>query len=208
MDERRTARDSGSSAGQVVVNQVVDQADQHAPTDDVTMTVDGDLKPYVGEDPASGAGTDSGLDWTETYTLSFTGAPHPQQGYHVKLTIHTPGSIGNDTKTKVFWVEGCVMDGEPSFSSSMVTKPCNPPAPAGMSQSCINQLGSPGVLIWHCGRSNWQGGLTYVGLIYMVNPTYLGGFFSDQRLIVAGLGGMMWMSIGVFIMSKMISFEI
>jgi len=46
------------------------------------------------------------------------------------------------------------------------------------------------------------------GLIYMVNPIYLGGFFTDQRLIVAGLGGMLWMSIGVFIMSKMISFEI
>lgn len=46
------------------------------------------------------------------------------------------------------------------------------------------------------------------GLIYMVNPVYLGGFFTDQRLIVAGLGGGMWMSIGVFIMSKMISFEI
>lgn len=46
------------------------------------------------------------------------------------------------------------------------------------------------------------------GLIYMVNPIYLGGFFTDQRLIVAGLGGMVWMSIGVFVMAKMVSFEI
>jgi len=46
------------------------------------------------------------------------------------------------------------------------------------------------------------------GLIYTVNPVYLGGFFEDQRLIVAGLGGMLWMSIGVFIMSQMINFEI
>jgi len=45
-------------------------------------------------------------------------------------------------------------------------------------------------------------------MVYMVNPQYLGGFFSDQRLIVAGLGGLMWMSIGVFIMAKMVSFEI
>ncbi len=45
-------------------------------------------------------------------------------------------------------------------------------------------------------------------LIYMVNPIYLGGFFTDQRLIVAGLGGMVWMSIGVFVMAKMVSFEI
>ena len=33
-------------------------------------------------------------------------------------------------------------------------------------------------------------------------------FFVDQRLIVAGLGGMIWMSIGAFIMAKMINFEI
>jgi len=46
------------------------------------------------------------------------------------------------------------------------------------------------------------------GLVYMVNPAYLGGFFVDQRLIVAGLAGMVWMSIGVFIMAKMINFEI
>jgi tight adherence protein B len=36
----------------------------------------------------------------------------------------------------------------------------------------------------------------------------MGGFFIDQRLIVAGLGGMVWMAIGVFIMAKMVSFEI
>jgi tight adherence protein B len=45
-------------------------------------------------------------------------------------------------------------------------------------------------------------------LVYMVNPNYMGGFFEDQRLIVAGLGGLCWMSIGVFIMAKMVSFEI
>jgi tight adherence protein B len=46
------------------------------------------------------------------------------------------------------------------------------------------------------------------GIIYMMNPAYMGGFFIDQRLIVAGLGGMVWMAIGVFIMAKMVSFEI
>jgi tight adherence protein B len=45
-------------------------------------------------------------------------------------------------------------------------------------------------------------------LIFWVNPEYIGGFFSDDRLIVAGLGGLTWMSIGVFIMAKMVSFEI
>jgi tight adherence protein B len=45
-------------------------------------------------------------------------------------------------------------------------------------------------------------------LVWMINPGYMSGFFSDQRLIVAGLGGLTWMSIGVFIMAKMVNFEI
>ncbi len=45
-------------------------------------------------------------------------------------------------------------------------------------------------------------------MIYMINPGYLGGFFTDDRLIVTGLGGLTWMSIGAFIMAKMVSFEI
>jgi tight adherence protein B len=45
-------------------------------------------------------------------------------------------------------------------------------------------------------------------VIMLMNPDYMGGFFSEPRLIVAGLGGMVWMSIGVFIMAKMVNFEI
>jgi hypothetical protein len=77
-----------------------------APTaKDRTLTVvSGDLNPFIGED-AAGGGTD--LDASETYVLAFTGAPHPQQGYHVKLTVHAEGSQGADTKHKVFWVESC-----------------------------------------------------------------------------------------------------
>jgi tight adherence protein B len=45
-------------------------------------------------------------------------------------------------------------------------------------------------------------------MIYWINPNYLGGFFTDDRLIVTGLGGLTWMSIGAFIMAKMVSFEI
>jgi len=46
------------------------------------------------------------------------------------------------------------------------------------------------------------------GMIMWVNPEYIGGFFTDDRLIVAGLGGLCWMGIGVAIMAKMVSFEI
>ncbi len=45
-------------------------------------------------------------------------------------------------------------------------------------------------------------------MIWWINPGYLDGFFSDDRLIVTGMGGMVWMSIGAFIMAKMVSFEI
>jgi tight adherence protein B len=45
-------------------------------------------------------------------------------------------------------------------------------------------------------------------LVFMINPQYMDDFFIDQRLIVAGLGGLTWMSIGAFIMAKMVNFEI
>jgi tight adherence protein B len=45
-------------------------------------------------------------------------------------------------------------------------------------------------------------------LVYMMNPHYMAGFFADQRLEVAGIGGLIWMGIGAGIMAKMVSFEI
>ena len=45
-------------------------------------------------------------------------------------------------------------------------------------------------------------------LVWMINPAYMAGFFSDERLMVAGLGGMVWMGIGALIMAKMVNFEI
>ncbi|MDT1091297.1 type II secretion system F family protein, partial [Pseudomonas aeruginosa] len=34
------------------------------------------------------------------------------------------------------------------------------------------------------------------GLIYWINPAYMLKFFTDERLIVIGLGGMVWLSLG------------
>ena len=45
-------------------------------------------------------------------------------------------------------------------------------------------------------------------MIWWVNPEYLAGFFVEERLMIAGIGGLVWMGIGVFIMAKMVSFEI
>jgi hypothetical protein len=73
----------------------------------------------IGQD-AAGGGTD--LDASATYDLTdelagFT--PHPEQGWHVRLTVHAEGSQGADTKHKVFWVSGC--GGGTTTSSSSTT---------------------------------------------------------------------------------------
>ena len=46
------------------------------------------------------------------------------------------------------------------------------------------------------------------GLIWFINGRYMQNFFIDERLMAIGMGGIVWMAIGAFIMSKMISFEI
>ena len=46
------------------------------------------------------------------------------------------------------------------------------------------------------------------GLIWFINGDYMQNFFVDQRLMIAGGIGLVWMAIGAFIMSKMVNFEI
>jgi tight adherence protein B len=46
------------------------------------------------------------------------------------------------------------------------------------------------------------------GLICFINPGYMDTFASDQRLMIVGGGGLVWMGLGVFIMAKMVNFEI
>lgn len=69
---------------------------------------------FIGEDDASGGGSEAGLDASATYTLDVSGLDeHPQQGYHVKLTVNADGARGADTKHKTFWVTGCEPPTEP-----------------------------------------------------------------------------------------------
>jgi hypothetical protein len=65
---------------------------------------------FIGEDDNSGGGSEAGLDASEFYDLTAELAgfdPHPNQGWHVKLTIHAEGSQGADVKHKVFWTTEC-----------------------------------------------------------------------------------------------------
>jgi hypothetical protein len=66
----------------------------------------------IGEDDNRGGGSEAGLDAEKRFDLTDAIAAggyseHPQQGYHVTLTVNAEGSQGADTKHKVFWVEGC-----------------------------------------------------------------------------------------------------
>jgi hypothetical protein len=79
---------------------------QDNPQSSLHLTSNGNLNVQLDGDDASGA-SENGLDAKELYSLSFDGpAPQPQ-GFHVKVTVHTTGSQGNDTKSKVYWVDGC-----------------------------------------------------------------------------------------------------
>jgi hypothetical protein len=81
--------------------------ESHPPTGPVVTLLTDTV--FIGEDDNSGGGSEAGLDASETYTLDFDGIePHPNQGFHVKLTVNADGSQGADVKHKVFWVTGCV----------------------------------------------------------------------------------------------------
>jgi hypothetical protein len=80
--------------------------ESHPPTGPVRVLLTDTV--FIGEDDNAGGGSEAGLDASETYTLDFTGIePHPNQGFHVKLTVNADGSKGADVKHKVFWVTGC-----------------------------------------------------------------------------------------------------
>ncbi|HEX8640764.1 MAG TPA: type II secretion system F family protein [Allosphingosinicella sp.] len=46
------------------------------------------------------------------------------------------------------------------------------------------------------------------GLIWFINGKYMQNFFVDERLMIAGGIGLIWMAVGAFIMSRMVNFEI
>jgi LPXTG-motif cell wall-anchored protein len=83
---------------------------------------------FIGEDDNGGGGSEAGLDASETYDLSalLQGfEQHPQQGWHVKLTVNADGSQGADVKHKVFWVTGC--ESPPTTSTSSTTSTTEKP---------------------------------------------------------------------------------
>jgi hypothetical protein len=81
---------------------------------------------FIGEDDNSGGGSEAGLDAEATYDLTDLLAdfePHPQQGWHVKLTVNAEGSQGADLKHKTFWVTGCEVPPPTTTTTTTTTAP-------------------------------------------------------------------------------------
>jgi len=94
----------------------------HPPTGNEVILEDDDI--FIGEDDNSGGGSGAGLDASRTYDLTTLLAefdPHPEQGWHVKLTVNADGSQGADVKHKTFWVTGCQPPPTTSTTSSTTT---------------------------------------------------------------------------------------
>ena len=94
----------------------------HPPTGNEVILEDDDI--FIGEDDNSGGGSEAGLDASRTYDLTTLLAefePHPEQGWHVKLTVNADGSQGADVKHKTFWVTGCQPPPTTSTTSSTTT---------------------------------------------------------------------------------------
>ena len=66
---------------------------------------------FIGEDTNAGGGSVTGLDQEKTYDLNndlYAYDANPNQGVHVRLTVHADGATNADTKSKTFWAKGCV----------------------------------------------------------------------------------------------------
>jgi LPXTG-motif cell wall-anchored protein len=95
----------------------------HPPTGKPAILLEDDV--FIGEDDNSGGGSEEGHDASATYDLTdaLQGfEPHPQQGWHVKLTVNNDGSQGADVKHKVFWVSGCETPPTTSTSTTSTTE--------------------------------------------------------------------------------------
>ena len=115
--------------------------ESHPPTGPIQVLLTDTV--FIGEDDNSGGGSEAGLDASETYTLDFTGIePHPNQGFHVKLTINAEGSQGADVKHKVFWVTDCVPP-TPTPTPTPTETPTETPTPTPTETPTPSPSGTP-----------------------------------------------------------------
>jgi hypothetical protein len=100
---------------------------------------------FIGEDQNDGGGSTAGLDASARFDLSDAVAgiaPHPKQGWHVRLTVHADGSQGADVKHKVFWIAGCERTSTPEVAPGDVTPSADFTPPAVLAQGDEQQPAS------------------------------------------------------------------
>ena len=82
-----------------------------APTVDIDVTLPEQLV-NLGLSDNSGGGSAGGFD-TSSQVFDLNNLLYPYMGadgqgkVHLKLTVHAPGAVNEDTKYKTFWVSGC-----------------------------------------------------------------------------------------------------
>jgi hypothetical protein len=100
-----------------------------APTGKGIVLVDSDIVELQDDPAGGGTDVDAQVEYDLTSLVGQLGDPHPQQGYHIKLTVHAEGSKGADTKHKVFWVT-CAPSPSPTPSETPSEKPSESPKPS------------------------------------------------------------------------------
>jgi LPXTG-motif cell wall-anchored protein len=91
-----------------------------------------------------GGGPGDQVDHEEVYEVDTSDLfMQPNQGYHIKMTVTTDGSQGNDTKHKVFWMGACAEESpsptpsveptiEPSVLPTVIESPTVTPSVLGV----------------------------------------------------------------------------
>jgi len=93
------------------------ELDAQPPSGNGDLVAKGELN--IGEDAAGGANDLDGVVHIKIADYDLSGLTRQdQQGYHLKLTVHADGSIGADTKHKVFWVDGCTPEAPDAGTTS------------------------------------------------------------------------------------------
>ena len=153
------------------------------------ILIDEDI--FIGEDDNGGGGSEVGHDASEAYNLTEELAdyqPHPQQGYHVKLTVNAEGSQGADTKHKVFWVRGCEETINPEVKPEV--------KPETVAETAAVATNVMGVTLTNPAPA--APGATVLGEQLVQAPAPVGGVAtggggmsssSNERPLIAGLGG-------------------
>ena len=100
----------------------------------------------------------------QTQKTYYEGCP-PSQSPGMPAATN-PGAY--DLRGQVVWVGKCIADMNGNGKLAYDTCTQKPPG-MNVANGCINQLATPGIVIWECGKADFSGNITFIGMIYMLN---------------------------------------